>query len=225
MYTATKATSMKRRHAAKPADIFFLSNNDTSPPNNGAIPTNATIIKAVMSSAAEAELGALYLNAKEATYLCQILQEMGHPQPCTPIQTDNTTAEGVINNKIQPKCTKAKDMRFHWLRDREAQRQIKIILRPGKTNLADYFTKHHPPTHHVNVRSEFLTKVKDLAEARRQRLEQGQTKKPHKAQATTSYKGVLDSEELHTLSSKLLAIKENNLNSPCGRFFKREVFM
>jgi hypothetical protein len=169
-----------------------------------------TIIKEVMSSVAEVELGALYLNAKKANYLHQILQEMGHPHPRTPIQIDNMTAEGVIKNKIQPKRTKAMDMRFHWLRNREAQRQIKIIWRPGKTNLADYFTKHHPPAHHVNVRSEFLTKVKDLAVARCQRLEQGQTKKPHKAQATTSYKGVLDSEELHTLSSKLLAIKENN---------------
>jgi hypothetical protein len=36
---------------------------------------------------------------------------------------------------------------------------------------------------------------------------------------------LLDSEELHTLSSKHLAIKENNLNSPCGRFYKQEVFM
>jgi hypothetical protein len=85
--------------------------------------------------------------------------------------------------------------------------------------------KHHPPAHHVNVRSEFLTKVKDLAEARCQRLEQGQNKKPHKAQAKTSYKGVLDSEELHTLSSKHLVIKENNLNSPHGRFYRQEVFM
>jgi hypothetical protein len=53
-----------------------------------------------MSSAAKAELGALFLNAKEAVYLRQILDEMGHPQPKTPMQTDNTTAEGVINNKI-----------------------------------------------------------------------------------------------------------------------------
>jgi hypothetical protein len=73
-----------------------------------------------MSSAAKAKLGALYLNAKEAVYLRQILSEMGHPQPKTPIQTDNTTAEGVINNKIQPKHTKAMDVRFHWLRDQEA---------------------------------------------------------------------------------------------------------
>jgi hypothetical protein len=48
---------------------FFLSNNDEHPPNNGAILTIATIIKAVMSSAAEAELGALYLNAREVVYL------------------------------------------------------------------------------------------------------------------------------------------------------------
>ena len=111
----------KKKLHSQAGGHFFLSNNDTSPPNNGAILTNATIIKAVMSSAAEAESGALYLNAKEATYLRQIFQEMGHPQPRTPIQTDNRMLEGVINNKIQPKCTKAMDMRFHWLRDREAQ--------------------------------------------------------------------------------------------------------
>ncbi len=44
---------------------FFLSNNNTSAPNNGAILTTSTIIKAVMLSAAEAELGALFLNAKK----------------------------------------------------------------------------------------------------------------------------------------------------------------
>jgi hypothetical protein len=71
-----------------------LSNNDQHPTNNGAIMTNATIIKVVMSSAAEAELGALFLNAKEGVYLRQILTEMDHPQPRTPLQTDNTTAEG-----------------------------------------------------------------------------------------------------------------------------------
>jgi hypothetical protein len=120
-----------------------------------------------MSSAAEAKLGALYLNAKEAVYLQQILSKMGHPQPKTPIQMDNTTAEGVINNKIQPKRTKAMDMQLHWLPDQEAEGKFKIYWQPGGTNLVDYFTKHHPPTHHVNVRAEFLTRVKDLAEARR----------------------------------------------------------
>ncbi len=67
-----------------------------------------------MSSVAEAELGALYINAKEAVYIQQILIKMGHPQPKIPIQTNNSTADGVIINKIQPKRTKAMDMRFRW---------------------------------------------------------------------------------------------------------------
>ncbi|MBM5801495.1 MAG: hypothetical protein FJ077_11840 [Cyanobacteria bacterium K_DeepCast_35m_m2_023] len=165
----------EKKSRSRAGGHFFLSNGDDNSPNNGAVLTIATIIKAVMSSAAEAELGALYLNAKEAIFLRQILTEMGHPQPRTPIQTDNSTAAGVVNSTIQPKRTKAMDMRFHWLRDREAQGQFKIYWRPGKTNRADYYTKHHSPAYHVNIRSEFLTRVKDLAEARRQRQEQSQT--------------------------------------------------
>ncbi len=99
---------------------FFLSNNSSSAPNNGAILTTLTIIKAVMSSAAEAELGTLFLNAKEVVIIRQILTKMGHPQPRTPIQTDNTTAEAVVNNRVLPKRLKAMDMRIHWLKCREA---------------------------------------------------------------------------------------------------------
>jgi hypothetical protein len=57
---------------------------------------------------------------------------MGHPQPQTPIQTDNTTAEGVTNKKIQPKRTKAMEMQLHWLQDRKSQDQFKINWQPGR---------------------------------------------------------------------------------------------
>ena len=46
--------------------------------------------------------------AQESVYIQAILKQMGQKQPATPIQTDNSTAEGVINSKIQPKQTKAK---------------------------------------------------------------------------------------------------------------------
>ena len=52
----------------------------------------AQIIKSVMSSAAEAELGALYINAREAIPLRHLLEELGHTQPPTKIQIDNSTA-------------------------------------------------------------------------------------------------------------------------------------
>jgi hypothetical protein len=78
---------------------------------------------------------------------------MGHPQPRTLIQTDNTTTEGVINNPVEPKQLKAMDTCLHWLKDREAQEHFRIHWRPGKSNLADYWTKHHAPAHHINIRA------------------------------------------------------------------------
>ncbi len=105
---------------------FFLSYNNNNPPNNGAILNISHVIKHVMSSATEAELAALYIMAREAVYIRIILQELSHKQPATPIQTDNAMADAVVNGKIQPKRTKAMDMRFHWLHDRECQQQFKI---------------------------------------------------------------------------------------------------
>ncbi len=54
-------------------------------------------------------------------------------------------------------------------------RSIPYLLVARKDQPRRLFTKHPPPLHHVNVRSESLTKDKDLAEARRQWMEQGQT--------------------------------------------------
>ena len=182
-------------------------NNEKFPPNNSAILTIATIIKAVMSSAAEAELGALFINVKEAMHLRHVLEEMGHPQPRTPIQTDNTTAEKVINNKIQPKRTKAMDMHFHWLRGREAQGQFNIYWRPGNTNLADYFTKHHAPAHHANVRAESLTRVKDLAEARQTR---------QSSDKITMLQGCVRQASLRELAQRIFGERKNLNSSPEG---------
>ena len=42
----------------KASGHYFLSSDGTNPPNNGAVSNVAKVIKAAMSSAAEAELGA-----------------------------------------------------------------------------------------------------------------------------------------------------------------------
>ena len=128
-----------------------------------------------MTSAAEAELGGLYINAREAVYIRQMLEAMGHKQPRTPIQTDNATAEEIINNKILPKQTKAMDMRFHWLRCREAQKQFRFYWRRGTTNKADYPSKMHPGVHHRSVRADFLTPQSYL-DAFRERLAKKESK-------------------------------------------------
>jgi hypothetical protein len=110
--------------------------------------------------------GALFINSQEAIPQRQLLAEMGHPQPPTPIQIDNTTALGVVNNNVLKKL-KAMDMRFHWLRCRQNQKQFRTYWRAGSTNLGDYVTKHHPAIHHQTIRPLYLTSQTKLATLKR----------------------------------------------------------
>jgi hypothetical protein len=109
-----------------------------------------------MVSATEAELGAVFHNARDCVPLRIVLQEMGHPQAATPIQTDNACAAGIANETVKQRWSKAIYMRFFWIRDRIKQGQFIIHWRAGKDNLADYFTKHHSPSHHKLMRSRCL---------------------------------------------------------------------
>ena len=102
----TKACSQAVGH-------FFMSNDSADPPNNGAVLTIAQIIKNVMSSAAEADICALFINCREAVPARHTLDKMGHKQPLTPMQTDNTTALRVVTNNIASKRLKSMDMKLH----------------------------------------------------------------------------------------------------------------
>lgn len=135
---------------------FFLSKMGDETFHNGAILTLSSIIKHVLASASEAELAAMFYNTREAIPLRVTLEEMGHPQPKTPIVVDNSTAHGLTDGTMVPKRSKAMDMRFHWLRCREAQDQVRFLWRKGSVNRADYHTKHHPASHHRLKRSEYL---------------------------------------------------------------------
>jgi hypothetical protein len=52
---------------------------------------------------------------KTAIAMCHMVKELGHPQPPTPMQTDNKTANDLLTNKIMPKALKAMGMQSHWL--------------------------------------------------------------------------------------------------------------
>lgn len=137
---------------------FYMGDHPSNQPErgNGPLLTKSTIMRNVMSSAAEAECGALYDNTKEGVPLRNTLAEMKHPQPPTPVQVDNSTTHGFANKQIKQQKSKSMDMRFYWVQDRVSQKQFKVYWRPGPTNLADYFTKHHSPSHHRRTRSTYL---------------------------------------------------------------------
>jgi hypothetical protein len=103
---------------------------------NGAILIVSKVLKHVMSSAAEADIGAVFINAKEGAVLRTPLEELGHKQPPTPMDTDNTTATGYSNGTIKQKRTKAMDMRFYRIKYRVKKDQFKIYWGPGFQNLS-----------------------------------------------------------------------------------------
>jgi len=143
-------SSMSAHPKQQPTDA------DPSVPNNGAVFTLSVIMKAILTSAAEAELAALFLNVKEATVERITLKELGHPQPPTPVITDNSTATGIANKTVKQRRSKAIDMRFYWLQDKISQKQFFVYWRGGIYNLADYFTKHFAARHHIKMRPQYL---------------------------------------------------------------------
>jgi hypothetical protein len=124
--------------------------------DNGAILTLSKIIKHVMSSASEAKTAALFYNCKAVAPLRVTLLEMGHPQDRTMVTTDNSAAVGLIKKSMIPKAAKSYDMRFNYLKCRQAQKQFDIVWRSGKTNRADYHSKRHPIRHYMNTRHNFV---------------------------------------------------------------------
>ena len=123
---------------------------------NGAVHVLCQILKLVAASAAEAELGALFLNAQEAKVMRITLTELGHPQPPTPIHIDNSTTVGIVTNTIKRQQSRAMEMRYFWLLDQEAQRMFNFFYQPGQENLGDYPSKHHSGDIHRHVRPYYV---------------------------------------------------------------------
>ena len=141
------------------AGYFFLGSvpqNDKPIPLNGAIHVQCGILKSVVTSAAEAELGALFETCKEGKVIRLILEELGHPQPPTPVHCDNATATGIANNNVKKQRSRHWDMRYFWVTDQVQQQFFDVQWHPGQENLADYFTKHFEGRHHIEVRPRYL---------------------------------------------------------------------
>ena len=68
------------------------------------------------------------------------LTDMGYPQTTTLVICDNQCAVGTANRTVKQKQTKAISVRYYWTRDRVATDELRIQWRPGKENLADFFT-------------------------------------------------------------------------------------
>ena len=97
------------------AGFYYCSNKTKTgkkpnPPINGPIHIECKLLQHVVTSVAEAETAGLFLNCQKIIEIKQMLNALGHPQPATPVKTDNVTAASFVTDVIKKKRSKAWDV-------------------------------------------------------------------------------------------------------------------
>jgi hypothetical protein len=83
LHIHSDASYLSENEAKRRDGVFFYmgnTNKNNKKLTNGAILIVSKVLKHVMSSAAEAEIGAVFINSKEGAVFRKTLEELGHTQ-------------------------------------------------------------------------------------------------------------------------------------------------
>ncbi|XP_071674368.1 uncharacterized protein [Lolium perenne] len=124
----------------------FIGNNLVSWPSRRQ-PT-------VSQSSAEAEYRALANCIADCCWLHQLLHELHHPPTrATVVYCDNVSAMYMASNPVQHQRTKHIEIDLHFVRDRVALGEVRVLHVPTSSQFADIFTKGLPTTIFEEFRS------------------------------------------------------------------------
>jgi hypothetical protein len=99
----------------------------------------------VSRSSAEAEYRAVANGVAEATWLHQLLQELRAPlHRATLVYCDNISAVYMSYNPVQLQRTKHIEIDLHFVRERVAVGDLRVLHVPTSSQYADIFTKGLP---------------------------------------------------------------------------------
>jgi hypothetical protein len=99
----------------------------------------------VSRSSAEAEYRAVANCIAESCWLRQLLTELHHPPSrATVVYCDNVSAMYLSSNPVQHQRTKHVEINLHFVRDRVALGEARVLHVPTSLQYADIFTKGLP---------------------------------------------------------------------------------
>ena len=108
----------------------------------------------VSKSSAEAEYRAVANGVAEATWLRQLLQELSAPlRRATLVYCDNISAVYMTFNPVQHQRTKHIEIDLHFVRERVAVGDLRVLHVPTSSQYADIFTKGLPSSLFTEFRS------------------------------------------------------------------------
>ena len=108
----------------------------------------------VSRSSAEAEYRAVANGVAEGSWLRQLLAELHSPlAKSTLVYCDNVSAVYLSTNPVQHQRTKHVEIDLHFVRDRVAMGQVRVLHVPTTSQFADIFTKGLPSSTFSEFRS------------------------------------------------------------------------
>ena len=108
----------------------------------------------VSRSSAEAEYRAVANGVAEASWLHHLLMELHHtPRRATLVYCDNISAVYLSTNPVQHQRTKHVEIDLHFVRERVALGQVRVLYVPTTSQYADVFTKGLPTSVFQEFRS------------------------------------------------------------------------
>jgi hypothetical protein len=108
----------------------------------------------VSRSSAEAEYRAVANGVTEASWLRQLLADLHTPlSRSTLVYCDNVSAVYLSTNPVQHQRTKHVEIDLHFVRDRVAIGEVRVLHVPTTSQFADIFTKGLPSSNFTEFRS------------------------------------------------------------------------
>ena len=108
----------------------------------------------ISRSSAEAEYRAVANGVAEATWLRQLLLELHSPLTRTTlVYCDNVSAVYMSSNPVQHQRTKHIEIDLHFVRDKVAIGEVRVLHVPTTSQFADIFTKGLPSSLFTDFRS------------------------------------------------------------------------
>ena len=110
--------------------------------NGGPVGWTSRVQKSVATSMTEAEYVALSETAKEVSWIRRFMCDVGYTQEGpTSLMSDNQGAICLTKNPEFHQRTKHIDVRYHYIREEQASRRIKVEYTPTNRQPADMLTK------------------------------------------------------------------------------------
>jgi hypothetical protein len=120
----------------------------------------------VSRSSAEAEYRAVANAVAEATWLRQLLTELHTPlRKTTLVYCDNISAIYMSSNPVQHQRTKHVEIDLHFVRERVALGDVRVLHVPTASQFADIFTKGLPSSVFAEFRSSLNVWAPDASTA------------------------------------------------------------